>query len=76
MTIKVGDGRKTKFSGDAWNNQNPLKDIFLDLIITCNNLESIVKECSTDHGCDVSFRRLLNIKLLGGKGGQHASSTR
>uniref|UniRef100_A0A0V0GSC8 Putative ovule protein n=1 Tax=Solanum chacoense TaxID=4108 RepID=A0A0V0GSC8_SOLCH len=59
---KVGDGRKTKFSGDAWNNQNPLKDIFLNLIIICNNPESIVKECSTDHRCDFSFRRLLNIK--------------
>lgn len=62
--IVISGRQKKKFWGDAWNNQTPLKNTFPDLFSTCNNTEATVKECWTDQGWDLSFRRLAASLLL------------
>lgn len=60
LQVKVGNGRKTKFWKDTWNDQTPLMDSFPDLFTLCNNPEANINDCWTAQGWNLSFRRFLN----------------
>ncbi|KAG5576514.1 hypothetical protein H5410_056648 [Solanum commersonii] len=58
--VKVGNGNKTKFWKDGWIDQTSLRELFLDLFLICENPDARVSDCWTEHGWDISLRRLLS----------------